>query len=175
MALAGPKRNEYRPRDAAGIDERRPSQGWTAGHGRRDGLHCREHRAGDRLLLRFRGDCCHRWCRRAVDDSRGRRGRRSAGLRRGRIHQGGALGGKLHHLRRDLPGSEGRRRRGAAGRRGLHRGDSGGVHDVRWHGGADPRPLHVVAAALGAAEPRPDGRRDLADGAWSPTLDLARS
>ena len=37
----------------------------------------------------------------------------------------------------------GRCAHGAAGRGGVHRGDSGRVHDVGWHGGADARPLHL--------------------------------
>ena len=58
---------------------------------------------------------------------------------------------------------------------GLHRGHRRGLHDVGGHGGVDPRPLHVVAPAVGAAEPRPDGRRHLADGAGRPALDHRRS
>ena len=154
-----------------GEPERRSPQVRPAGHRGCDGFDRREHRARDRLLLRVRSDRCHRWRRGAADDPCRGRGRRAACFHGGRVHQGGALGGELHHLCGNRAGSQGRCRHGPAGRGRVHHRLGGGVHHVGRDGGHDPRPLHRVASPVGAAGPGADRGRDLADRARRQAVD----
>ncbi len=168
------RRREATSRTALDEPGREHPEVWTARHGGRDRLDSRQHRAGDRLLLRIRSYRSNRRRCRSTDDSRRRRGRCSPGIHSGRVHQGRTFGRELHHLCRDGTRTKGWRRHSPFGHGRLHRRHGGGVHHVRRDGGADHRSLHVVAHRLGTAHSRTDRRCHLAHDARRQAFDDRR-